>query len=292
MTKKLSYCIIAALAALLAACAGRGSDAASGGRPQLAVSIEPLRALLEPLARGRFDVVTVMDRGSDPENFEPSISRRAAVDASRAFFITGGLPFERTLADAAPSGVSTVNLSRDIDLIYGTHDHCGHHAAHTHGTPDPHIWTSARNARRMAASMAATLSSIDPDGAQLYAARLDSLDTAIAALDSTVAATLADAPSRAFMVWHPSLSYFARDYGLRQISLGDEGKDFSAAGMRDAIRTARTSGAGVFFVQRGLDPAQSAAVCSESGARAITIEPLAYDWQQQLTTIAYELARH
>lgn len=94
------------------------------------------------------------------------------------------------------------------------------------------------------------------------------------------------------MVWHPSLSYLARDYGLRQVALGAEGKDFSAAGMRDAIREAREAGAGVFFVQRGLDPAQAGSVCREAGGRTVAIDPLAYDWQQQIKTIADELARH
>ncbi|MDE6486112.1 MAG: zinc ABC transporter substrate-binding protein [Muribaculaceae bacterium] len=292
--KKTVYCTILAIVGLLAACSGgRASDTATR---RLAVSIEPLRALLEPLARGRFEVAGVMDRGGDPENFEPSISRRMAVDASEAFFITGGLPFERTLADAAPPAVNVVDVSQGIDPVYGTHDHCGHaHAEgenHAHGMPDPHIWTSARNARRIAATMAATLARLDPDAAPLYAARLDSLDAVLATLDSTAAATIAASGARAFMVWHPSLSYLARDYGLRQVALGAEGKDFSAAGMRDAIRDARDARAGVFFVQRGLDPAQAAGVCREAGARTVAIDPLAYDWQQQIKTIADELARH
>lgn len=292
--KKTVYSIIGVLAMLLAACAGR--DASGGERRQLTVSIEPLRALLEPLARGRFEVTGVMDRGGDAENFEPSMSRRMAVDASEAFFITGGLPFERALAEAAPTTVGVVDVSQGIEPVYGTHDHCSHaHAdgeTHAHGLPDPHIWTSARNARRIAATMAATLSRLDPEGAPLYAARLDSLDGVLAALDSTAGATIAASGAGAFMVWHPSLSYLARDYGLRQVALGAEGKDFSAAGMREAIREARAAGAGVFFVQRGLDPAQAGSVCREAGARTVAIDPLAYDWQQQIKIIADELARH
>lgn len=292
--KKTVYSIIGVLAMLLAACAGR--DASGGERRQLTVSIEPLRALLEPLARGRFEVTGVMDRGGDAENFEPSMSRRMAVDASEAFFITGGLPFERALAEGVPTTVGVVDVSQGIEPVYGTHDHCSHaHAdgeTHAHGLPDPHIWTSARNARRIAATMAATLSRLDPEGAPLYAARLDSLDGVLAALDSAAAATIAASGAGAFMVWHPSLSYLARDYGMRQVALGAEGKDFSAAGMREAIREARAAGAGVFFVQRGLDPAQAGSVCREAGARTVAIDPLAYDWQQQIKIIADELARH
>lgn len=292
--KKTAICITTLLAAMLAACTGGTSERHDAPR-RLAVSIEPLRALLEPLARGRFEVTGIMDRGGDPENFEPSISRRMAADASEALFITGSLPFERTLAREAPGAVAIVDLSQGITPVYGTHDHCSH--AHdgthdAHGIPDPHIWTSARNARHMAATMAATLSRLDPDAAPLYAERLDSLDRVLAAIDSTAAAIIDTAPARAFMVWHPSLSYLARDYGLHQVALGAEGKDFSAASMRRAIRDARDSHATVFFVQRGLDPDRAAAVCRESNARTVAIDPMAYDWLQQIKTIADELARH
>ena len=53
--------------------------------------------------------------------------------------------------------------------------------------------------------MAATLSRLDPEGAPLYAARLDSLDGVLAALDSAAAATIAASGAGAFMVWHPAL---------------------------------------------------------------------------------------
>ena len=292
MMKKPVFCIIGALACLLAACsAGVGKE--QEGRT-IAVSIEPLRALLEPLARGRFEVVGVMDRGADPENFEPSISRRMAVDASEAFFIAGGLPFERTLAAEAPPSVAVIDLSEGIEPIYGTHDHCGHgahHHDHDHGMPDPHTWSSVRNARIMAASMAAALTSLDPDGADIYATRLDALSARLDSLDQAIATTLAGADST-FMVWHPSLSYFARDYGLRQIALGAEGKDFSAAGMRRAIDAATEAGAGIFLLQRGIDPRQAAGVCRDAGATPVAIDALGYDCLQQLTIIAHELARN
>ncbi len=283
----------ACLALLLGACGGRPAGDADGTR-RLAVSIEPLRGLLEPLAAGRFEVATVMDRGGDPESFEPSMGARMAVDGAEALFVAGGLPFEQTLARAYKGG-ETVALADAVEPVYGTHDHCGHaghdHAGHDHGLPDPHVWASIRNARAMAARMAAKLTELDPDGAALYAARLDSLDSVLAAADSTAAATLAGAPSRAFMLWHPSLSYLARDYGLEQVALGAEGKDFSAAGIAGAIGRARNSGARVFLVQRGMDPRQAASVCSGAGLTTAEIDPMAADIAAEIVRIAHEIAR-
>lgn len=214
-----------------------------------------------------------------------------AAESAAAFFTTGALPFESALAANLPDSVHTVAMLGCIEPLFGTHDNCtAHHHHHDHGMPDPHIWTSARNARAMAAAMAAELTRLDPDGAAIYAARLDSLDRRIAAADSTIATTLAGAPARAFVVWHPSLSYFARDYGLRQVAVGTEGKEFSAAAMRAAIDSARTAGAAVFVMQRGADSGRAEGICRAAGLRKVEVDMLAPDNLQQLTTLADELS--
>lgn len=282
----------------LAACGHRsGGDAAQSGQTgtrTLAVSIEPLRAMLEPLAAGRFEVVGIMDRSADAESFEPSVSRRMAAEKAAGVFLTGMLPFEKSLAASLPDSVAAVDLSRSVDLIYGTHDHDGGHADadHKHGSPDPHIWTSARNARRIVAAMAAELTRLDPAGAALYAARRDSIDRGLRALDEYADSLLREAPARSFLVWHPSLSYFARDYGLRQVALGMEGKDMSASQLRGAIETARSSGARVFLMERGADTGRARSISAEVGARAVEIDPMSAEWQEQIKLMADELARH
>lgn len=61
--RKTAFCIIAAgVLAVAAACSRTASHGESHAR-SIAVSIEPLRALLEPLASGRFDVTCVMEIG-------------------------------------------------------------------------------------------------------------------------------------------------------------------------------------------------------------------------------------
>ena len=79
---------------------------------------------------------------------------------------------------------------------------------------------------------------------------------------------------------------------MRQIALGAEGKDFSAAGMRRAIDAATEAGAGIFLLQRGIDPRQAAGVCRDAGATPVAIDALGYDCLQQLPILAHELARN
>lgn len=294
MIEKILFLIL--MLPALAGCGHRsGAETAQGARGDartLAVSIEPLRAMLEPLTAGRFEVVGIMDRSADAESFEPSVSRRMAAEKAAGVFITGMLPFEKSLAASLPDSVAAVDLSRSVDLIYGTHDHDGDHDDHRHGSPDPHIWTSVRNARRIVAAMAAELTRLDPDGATLYAVRRDSVDRELLALDGYADSLLRQAPARSFLVWHPSLSYFARDYGLHQVALGMEGKDMSASQLRGAIEAARSSGARVFLMERGADTGRARSISAEVGARAVEIDPMSAAWQEQIKLMADELARH
>ena len=274
----------------LAGCSGRRQGAAGpDARPELVVSIEPLRAMLEPLAGDRFRVVSVMDRSTDAENFEPSMARRMAAEKAACLFVTGVLPFESALAATVADSVATVDLSREVELIYGTHGHDGHD--HGAGVPDPHIWTSVPNARRMIARMAEELCTLDPEHAAAYTHRRDSVDRVLAALDDYARAGLAEAPSKAFLIWHPSLSYFARDYGLQQVALNSEGKDLSAAQMREAVEQARGSGARVFLAEKSLNPRQAESIASEIGARVVEIDPMSSEWSEQIKRIADEIAR-
>lgn len=83
------------LCLLLTACSGARKDA--GGKPVVAVSIEPQRYLLESIVGDRMDVVTVMGKGADPENYDPSMSVLRKVEGSRLYFKVGAGAFEDAL---------------------------------------------------------------------------------------------------------------------------------------------------------------------------------------------------
>ena len=79
-------------------------------------------------------------------------------------------------------------------------------------------------------------------------ARLDSIDNAITA-------RLAPHKGDSFIVWHPSLSYFARDYGLNQVVVGgSEHKESSIADLKESIDTARNAELLYFLPERFRQP--------------------------------------
>ena len=222
---KINSLIFYALA-VLTACSG--SHKASDDRPTVTVSIAPQAWLLEAIAGDSVNINILLGSGANPETYEPSINTIKTASQSDAMMLSGALGFETQLAERLSSNnpqLAIVDTSKGIEPIYGTHSHGDH--THANDIPDPHTWTSVRNARTIACNMLATLIKIDPDNQSYYTARAERLDHRLDSIDRTIKSRLDSIPVKSFLVWHPSLSYYARDYGLEQISIGSEGRETS-----------------------------------------------------------------
>lgn len=278
--------LILSVVITIVGCSHKSSD-----RPVLTVSIEPQRYLLEQLAGPAYSITTLLESGANPETFDPSMSQRVAADKSEAYFAVGTLPFEQSFKESLGENVRWVDTSEGIQRLYGTHSHShGEGYDHHHEEADPHVWTSVANARLMARNMTEALTVLNPDSAEVYAARLAALDRRLSALDAELRRRMEGARP-VFAVWHPSLSYFAADYGLEQLAVGSESKEMSPKRVREVIDGARADSVRVFFFQQEYDSRQAESINSGIGSRLVTINPLSYDFEGQLKMIADELAR-
>lgn len=277
---------------LLALCAGC-SPKKTSDKPILAVSTPAQAQILSELADTLYNIVTVLPPGTNPETYDPAMKERMALADARAFFITGVLPFEQTLNRGLPDQVEIIDTSKGIDLITGTHQHAHNHDGHTHhdgadhhdGDVDPHISTSYANALIMAQNFTDALSRLDPDRAVLYTERLQGFTSRIRAAQDLARDRLQQAGAHAFAVWHPSLSYFARDFDLHQISVGQESKEISITSLSKIVEEARADSVRVFFYQKAYDSRQAENVNSAIGSRLVAIDPLDADWESQLNLI-------
>lgn len=250
----------------------------------LTVSIPPQKYLLDAIAGDKMKVNCLLGNGADPETYDPSMSHLINVENSVAYFRIGSIGFEDAVIKRIKTSRPDLNIidtSKGIDFIRGTH--------HGHET-DPHIWTSATNARIIARNMYDALVKIDPHNADYYKANLDRLIARIDSTDAVIRADIAAAPSRAFVIWHPSLSYFARDYGLTQIALGTEHKEASINELRERIAKAKESGAEVMFLQPDTDNRQTRTINDQLHLPTAVINPLDYNWEEQMISIGKNLA--
>ncbi|WP_297071917.1 metal ABC transporter solute-binding protein, Zn/Mn family [uncultured Duncaniella sp.] len=276
---------IAAWLGLLAACTATTHD-----KPIVTVSIEPQKYLLEQITGDRVEVRTLIANGANPETFDPSVNHIMNLAKSIGFLRMGNIGFEAAILDKVHGehpDLPIFNTSIGVIPVTGTHSHDGV----THNVIDPHTWTSVKNVKIITKNMLNAMTEIDPSNASYYrtnyehfAARLDSLDNAFAE-------RLAPHKGEAFMVWHPSLSYFARDYGLEQIPAGSaDSKEMAMGALKDVIDHAADHNVKVFFLQKDLDGRQAEALGAQLDIEKVTVNPLAYDWETEMTAIVDAIA--
>lgn len=272
--------------AILSAMTGCAPVHEAGDKPVVVVSIPPLEYFVDNIGGDKVKTESLAPASADPETFEPSIALLSKASETPLMITVGLLPFEEKVAQSVKASnpdVRIVSLADSINLIEGTH---GHEENHGHLNYDPHIWTSLRNARIMARQTCRVLSEAFPDNRDYFKARLDSLDCHLDSLDKSLSSRLEPFKDRAILVWHPSLSYFARDYGLRQIAVGHEHKESSITGLKERLDLVRREKPAVFFYQKEFDSRQSKAITDAIGLRPVVIAPLSPDIEAEVKDAA------
>ena len=102
--------------------------------------------------------------------------------------------------------------------------------------------------------------------------------------------TLMENADRTFLIYHPALTYFARDYGLNQISIEADGKEPSPAHLKELIQLCREEQPKIIFVQKEFDTRNAEIIARELQVNVIPINPLSYHWNEEMINIAKALS--
>lgn len=243
----------------------------------LYVSILPLRSIVEGIVGDDFRVEVLVPPGASPETFEPTPRQFAALNRARAIFNVGLIDFETTLLDKIPDRGKVVDLSRGIELIEGSCAHSTAPAGHTHAHGiDPHVWTSPKALQRMAGNAYEAIRALCPDSVKYEANYMRLVDT-LRELDARTLAKVADSGVRYFVIYHPALTYYARDYGIEQVAIEEDGKEPSARRLAEIIRKGREDGVCKILYQSQFPVSVVETVARDMGAAPVEIDPLCED---------------
>lgn len=257
----------------------------------LTVSILPQKTILQEIAGEKFMINVLVPEEGNHETYEPTARQMAETGKSVAYFKIGYLDFEMNWLDKLAQNYSNMrvfNTSENIDLIAGEEVTHGDHA-HAGGV-DPHIWLSVSAVRIQAENMARGLIEIDPENSTVYETNLNRFSAGLDTLDQQIREILGASQTRCFMIYHPSLGYFARDYHLEQISIEEDGKEPSPAYMKQLIDVAGEKKIGTIFVSSQFNKQSALTIASQINARVEEFNPIHPDWRNNLLSIAGQIA--
>ena len=245
---------------------------------EIVVSIAPLKYIVEQITAGDFEVDVLVPAGTSPETFDPTPRQMQNVQDATLLFTTGLIEFEQNIVERLENKSHVISLSRGIELIEGSHSHEDHaeehHEGHSHhhGT-DPHIWTSPRELKTMARNAYEAIIEQYPDSVKYtaayndFVAQLDNLDTMCQQMCEASSA-------KAFVIYHPALTYFARAYGMEQIAVEADGKEPSARHIATLIEQAQAKGVHSLLYQKEFPRSVVDVIARDMGVEAQEIDPL------------------
>jgi|WetSurMetagenome_2_1015567.scaffolds.fasta_scaffold112579_2 zinc transport system substrate-binding protein len=261
-----------------------------GKKPVISVSILPQKFFVEQIAGDFFDVNVILPPGSSPEDYEPTPRQIMDVSNSKIFFYVGHLGFEKSwlnrIVEVAPS-VIYISCSKKIDLLREGSEHDSGEPvpdSQTQGT-DPHIWTSPENVKIISRTICSQLSASYPDQKVNFEKNLKLFISKIDTLDNHIRRILTDSLKTSFMIFHPALGYFARDYHLVQHSIEFDGKSPSTAHMKQMVDIAKSEKINTIFIQSQFEIAKAEAIAKEIGAKIVPIDNLAENWLSEMYSL-------
>lgn len=262
------------------------------GKQLITVSILPQKFFVEAIAGDLFEVNVMIPPGASPASYDPSAQQMVKYANSSIYFMIGSLGYEQAwkerLKSSAPD-VRQIETEEAVSMIE-TQIECNHgDHTHFHGEMDPHVWTSPRNVILMVKKMCEVLTSIDPANKELFESRTEIFIEKIHRVDEQIAQDLKPFAGQTFLVFHPSLGYFANDYHLIQESIEFEGKSPSAAHMANVVDMAQSKSIQSVYIQAQFEIEKAEMIAQEIGASVVYIDPLSENWLNEISRISEQI---
>ena len=277
MGKFIRYIVLVLSVASLSSCTPSKSE----HNNTITVTIDPIRYFTEEIAGEKYKVITMVPQGSNPETYEPTAQQMIALSHSNLYIKVGNLGFERTWMSKLKANATEITI---IDSSKGIVT-----AKSINGIDDPHTWMSTKSAIIIAQNIYEALKEKDSKDSSYFRKNLNKLVLKIKNTDQQIRAKLAGKKNASFLIYHPALTYFARDYSLHQLPIEEEGREPSAQQIKDIITAARKEGVKTMFVQKEFKNRNTQIVVQSTEAEIKSINPLSYDWANEMINIANKL---
>ncbi|NKF06349.1 zinc ABC transporter substrate-binding protein [Clostridium gasigenes] len=271
------------------------------GKVRVGVTISPLKEFAEIIGGDKVEVFSIIPQNSDPHSFEPKPKDLASLNNSD-IFVYNGLKMESwidpILKQIENKDVEIVNSSNGVDIIEISQDehagetaeeHAKHeeeehanetaeeHAGHDHGTQDPHIWLSLKEATKQAENIKNALVLKDEVNKDYYEENFRKLKKDFNDTYEEYAKKFENISNKNFVTGHAAFGYLCRDFGLTQNSLigiyGGEG-EIPPGDFKEILEYCKENNIKTIFSESAASSSQSEALARDAGAKVEKIYSL------------------
>lgn len=246
------------------------------GHLTVTASIFPLADVVKAIGGAGVEVDILIPPGASPHVFEPSPEVYRRFSETKLFVMAGaGLEFwaEKLIEANAGSDLRVLRAADGIELIQTTgHDH----GPDEYRTGNPHVWLDPLLVEDLAGRISRMLSELDPDRSEEYARNLVRFRERLAGLHREIEDAVGRFSVREFVAFHPSWSYFARRYGLREAGIiqRSPGRDPTPRQIEEIVAAVRRYRIRAVFAEPQFNITAARAIAEEAGVAVLILDPL------------------
>lgn len=245
------------------------------------VTIEPERFLTEAIVGDKYKVNTIVPKGSNPEIYEPSPEQLVKLSEGSLYLRIGQIGFEQIWMERIRQNAPNMHI---YDLSKGIiKPEKGKYV-------DPHIWTSVVNMQIMALHLVSILEKEDPRNIEFYRKRAAVFIDKLKKMDRIFRTKLNVIPNRSFLIYHPTLTYFAKDYDLDQIAIEKEDKEPTPFTIKETINECKQKRVRLILLQKEFDIKNTQMIANQLEANVVQFDPLAYNWPETMQRVVEAIA--
>lgn len=240
------------------------------------VSIHPLSDITKQIGKDKVIVKTLLPPAASPHNFEPTPKQMIEFRNAKIFIKIGaGLEFwsDRIVKAASNKNLMVLDLSTDMPLIYGTHEHKHGHAGQS---ADPHFWLDPVLAKRIVDRIANALIQIDAPNKKFYADNAEIYKKELDKLNKEIIQKVGKFMVKEYVTFHPAWNYFSMRYGLKVIGVIEKapGREPAPGDVARIVRELKKLNTRVVFAEPQLNPKIAEAIAKEANAKVLFLDPI------------------
>jgi len=222
----------------------------------VSVTILPQKGVVKAIGGDKVNVNVMVPPGNSPATYAPNFKQLKKLKNSDIYF-TIGVPFDKKyllkIKEINPN-MKTVYFGNLIKT-----------------TNNPHIWLSPALLQLEAKTVLDTLIKKDPKNKTFY---LNNYKKYIKTLTKLEVKGFENISQKAFITFHPSFYYFAKDFHINQIAIQKEGKTPSFAYLTKIIKLAKANNVKTVIISPEFPTKYAKIVAAKIDAKVVVISPL------------------
>ncbi len=222
----------------------------------ISVTILPQKGIIKAIGEDKVTVNVMVPPGVSPATYSPDFKQLKAIKNSDVYF-TIGVPFDKKYIQKIKE------INPNIEIVY--------FGEYIKTSNNPHIWLSPALLQLQAKTVLDTLIKKDPKNKNFY---LKNYKNYIAKLANLEVKGFKKIRQKAFITFHPSFFYFAKDFHIKQIALQKEGKSPSFSYLAKVINLAKKENIKTVIISPEFPQKYAKIVAKKIKAKVVVISPL------------------